>query len=74
MKMKLFLSTPSDRAKDWFLKLQKEFTIWTKIKKNLLKKYYSIGKTTFVRKAILTFTQGSSENFHEACERLNEPH
>ena len=31
MKMKLFLATLRDRAKDWFLKLGKEFTSWTEM-------------------------------------------
>ena len=35
-----------------------------------LRKYYSVGKTTSVRKAIRKFTQGSSETFHETLERL----
>ena len=37
-----------------------------------LRKYYSVGKTTSVRKAIREFTQGSSETFHEAWERLRD--
>ena len=31
MKMKLFPATLRDRAKDWFLKLGKEFTGWTEM-------------------------------------------
>ena len=72
MKMKLFLATIRDRAKDWFLKLGKEFTSWTEMEEEFLRKYYSVGKTTFVRKAIREFTQGSSETFHEAWERLRD--
>ena len=72
MKMKLFPSTHRDRAKDWFLKLGKEFTSWTEMKEEFLRKYYSVGKTTSVRKAIREFTQGSSETFREACERLRD--
>ena len=37
-----------------------------------LRKYYSLGKTTSIRKAIREFTQGSSETFHEVCERLRD--
>ena len=72
MKMKLFPATLRDRAKDWFLKLGKEFTSWTEMEEEFLRKYYSIGKTTSVRKAIREFTQGSSEIFHEAWERLRD--
>ena len=57
MKMKLFPVTLRDRAKDWFLKLGKEFTSWTKMEEEFLKKYYSVGKTTSVRKAMCEFTE-----------------
>ena len=72
MKMKLFPATLRDRAKDWYLKLGKEFTSWTEMEEEFLRKYYSVGKTTFVRKAIREFTQGSSETFHETWERLRD--
>ena len=72
MKMKLFPPTLGDRTKDWFLKLGKEFTSWTEIEKEFLWKYYSVGKTTSVRKAIGEFTQGPSETFYEAWERLRD--
>ena len=57
MKMKLFPVTLRDRAKDWFLKLGKEFTSWTEMEEEFLKKYYSVGKTTSVRKAMREFTE-----------------
>ena len=69
MKMKLFPATLRDWAKDWFLKLGKEFTSWTKMEEEFLRKNYSVGKTTSVRKAIREFTQGTSETFHEAWEQ-----
>ena len=72
MKMKLFPATLRDRAKDWFLKLGKEFTSWTETEEEFLRKYYSVGKTTFVRKAMREFTQGPSETFHEAWKRLRD--
>ena len=55
MKMKLFPATPRDRAKDWFLKLGKEFTSWTGMEEEFLRKYYSLGKITSVRKAMREF-------------------
>ena len=70
MKIKLFPTTLTYRAKDWFLKLEKEFTSWTQMDEEFLRKYYSVGKTTFVKKAMREFTQGSSEKFHETWERL----
>ena len=72
MKMKLFPATLRDRVKDWFLKLGKEFTSWTEMEEEFLRKYYSVGKTTSVRKAIREFTQGTSETFREAWERLRD--
>ena len=42
------------------------------MEEEFLRKYYSIGKTTSVRKAICEFTQGSSETFHGAWERLRD--
>ena len=69
---KLFPTTLRDQAKDWFLKLGKEFTSWTEMEEEFLRKYYSVGKTTSVRKAIREFTQGTSETFHEAWERLRD--
>ena len=70
MKMKLFPATLRDRAKDWFLKLGKKFTSWTEMKEEFFRKYYIVGKTSSVWKAIREFTQGISETFHEAWERL----
>ena len=72
MKMKLFLAILVDGAKDWFFKLGKEFTTWTEMEEEFLRKYYYVGKTTFVMKAIRKFTQGSRETFHEAWEQLRD--
>ena len=70
--IKLFPATIRDRAKDWFLKLGKEFTSWIEMEEEFLRKYYFIGNTTSVRKAMREFTQGPSETFHDACERLRD--
>ena len=72
IKMKLFPATLRDRARDCFSKLGKEFTCWTEMEEEFLRKYYSIGKATSVRKAIGEFTEGTSETFHEAWERLRD--
>ena len=37
-----------------------------------LRKYYSVGKTSVVRRAIHKFSQGSGEVFYEAWERLRD--
>ena len=70
--MKLFPATLRDRAKDWFLILGKDFISWTEMEEEVLRKYYSVGKTTSVRKAIREFTHGMSETFNETWERLRD--
>ena len=72
MKMNIFPATLRDRAKDWFLKLGKEFTSWTELEEEFLRKYYSVGKTTSVWKAIHEFTQGTSKTFHKGWKRLRD--
>ena len=42
------------------------------MEEEFLRKYYSLGKTISIRKAIREFTQGPSETFHEAWERLRD--
>ena len=37
-----------------------------------MRKYYSVGKTSTVRRAIREFSQGPGEVFYEACERLRD--
>ena len=42
------------------------------MEEEFLRKYYSVGETTPIRKAIHKFTQGLSETIHEAWERLRD--
>ena len=42
------------------------------MEEEFLRKYYSVGKTTSVQTTIREFTQGLSETFHEAWERLRD--
>ena len=42
------------------------------MEEEFIRKYYSVGKTTSVQKAIREFTQGTSETFHEAWEQLRD--
>ena len=42
------------------------------MEEEFLRKYYSVGKTTSVEKTICEFTQGRSETFHEAWQRLRD--
>ena len=63
MKMKLFPATLRDRAKDWFLKLGKEFTSWTKMEEEFLRKYYSVGKITSIRKDHMSLPKDRVKHF-----------
>ena len=42
------------------------------MKEAFLHKYYSVGKTSVVRRAIGKFSQGPGEIFYEAWERLRD--
>ena len=42
------------------------------MEEEFLRKYYSVGKTTSIRKTIREFTQGTSETFHEAWKQLRD--
>ena len=42
------------------------------MEEEFLTKYYFVRKTTSVRKAMREFTQGPSETFHDAWERLRD--
>ena len=43
--------------------------IW---KTHFLRKYYSVGKTSAMRRAICEFSQGPGEVFYETCERFRD--
>ena len=42
------------------------------MKDAFLHKYYSVGKTSVVRRAMREFSQGQGEVFYEAWERLRD--
>ena len=63
MKVKLFPATLRDRAKDWFLKLWKEFATWTKMVEEFLRKYYSVEKTTSVRRLFVSSPKDRVKHF-----------
>ena len=64
--------TLKERAKEWFFSLSREFDSWSDIEDTFLRKYYSVGKTSAVRRAIHEFSQGLGEVFYEACERFRD--
>ena len=65
-KMHFFPFTLKERAKEWFFTLGREFGSWRDMEDTFLCKYYSVGKTSTVRRAIREFSQGPGEVFCEA--------
>ena len=49
-----------------------EFDLWRDMEDTFLHKYYSVGKTSVVRRAICELSQGPGEVFYEAWERLTD--
>ena len=71
-KMRFFPFTLKEREKEWVFTLGREFDSWRDMEDTFLRKYYSVGKTSVVRRAIREFSQGPSEVFYEAWERLRD--
>ena len=71
-KMRFFPFTLKERAKEWFFILSRQFDSWRDMEDAFLRKYYSVGKTSAVRRAIREFSQGPGEVFYEAWERLRD--
>ena len=70
--MRFFAFTLKERAKEWFFSLGREFGSWRDMEDAFLRKYYSVGKTSAVRRAIREFSQGPGKVFYEAWERLRD--
>ena len=70
--MRFFPFTLKERAKEWFFTLGREFASWRDMEDAFLRKYFSVGKTSAVRRAIREFSQGPGEVFYEAWERLRD--
>ena len=71
-KMRFFPFTLKERAKEWFFTLAREFDSWRDMEDEFLRKYYWVGKTSAVRRAIRELSQGRGEVFYEAWERLRD--
>ena len=65
-KMRFFLFTLKERAKELLFTLGREFDSWRDMEDAFLHKYYSVGKTSAMRRAICEFSQGPGEVFYEA--------
>lgn len=71
LKLRLFPFSLKDRAKHWLGSLPtNSITTWAQLQQEFLKKYFPIGKTNDMRRAISNFTQLDGESFHEAWERF----
>ena len=71
-KMRFFPFTLKERAKEWFFTFGREFDSWRDMEDAFLRKYYSVGMTSVVRRDIREFSQGPDEVFYEAWERLRD--
>ena len=70
--MGLFPFTLKERGNDWFFTLGREFDSLRDMEAEFLRKYYSVRKTSAVRRAIREFSQERGEVFYEALERLRD--
>jgi hypothetical protein len=72
--MKMFSFSLKDKAAFWFRTLARTTPIdsWASLEHEFLKKYFPVGRTNALRRAITTFTQNSGEPMHEAWERFHE--
>ena len=71
-KMRFIPFRLKERAKEWFFTLGHEFDSWRDMEDAFLCKYYSVGKTSAMRRAIHKFLQGPGEVFYETWERLRD--
>ena len=73
LRLRLFPFSLKDKAKYWLNSLDTvTISTWDQLQREFLKKYFPIGKTNQIRKAITSFSQLDGEMFHETWERLKE--
>ncbi|XP_043696755.1 uncharacterized protein LOC122647429 [Telopea speciosissima] len=73
LKLLLFPFSLKDKAKHWLHSLDSaQVTTWAEMQQQFLKKFFPIGWTNTIRRAVTTFSQNSGEEFHEYWERLKE--
>jgi hypothetical protein len=73
LRMRLFLFCLKDKAKYSLNSLEtNSITSWAQMQHEFLKKYFTIGKTNQIRKAINGFSQIEEEPFHETWERMED--
>jgi len=73
LRMRLFPFSLKDKAKYWLNSLEtNSITSWAQMQHEFLKKYFTIGKTNQIRKAITYFSQIEGEPFHETWDRMKD--
>ena len=71
--LRLFPFSFKDKAKHWLNFLPtNSITTWDQLQLRFLEKYFPIGKTNQLRRAITNFAQMDGEQFHEMWERLRD--
>jgi len=73
LRMCLFSFSLKEKAKYWLTSLEtNSITSWAQMQHEFLKKYFTIGKTNHIQKAITGFSQIEGEPFHETWERMKD--
>ena len=73
LRLRLFPFTLKERVKLWFHSLTpNSITSWVELQAVFLKKYFPIGKTNDIMRAITSIFQYEGEQFHETWERFKE--
>ena len=65
LRLTLFPLLLKDKAKHWLGTLNVVIQTWDQMQKEFLQKYYPLGCTNQMRRAITSFSQNPSELFHE---------
>jgi hypothetical protein len=73
LKLRMFPFSLKDKARSWFNSLEpNSIHSWAEMQMKFLKKYFPMGKTSDIRRAITGFTQIDQKQFHETWERLKD--
>ncbi|MQL97175.1 hypothetical protein Taro_029862 [Colocasia esculenta] len=70
LRLTLFPFSLKDKAKHWLGTIGRTIRTWPEMQQEFLKKFYPIGRTNTMRRAITGFSQHPGELMHESWERL----
>ncbi|MQL75219.1 hypothetical protein Taro_007594 [Colocasia esculenta] len=71
-RLTLFPFSSKDKVKHWLGTIGRTIRTWPEMQQEFLKKFYPIGRTNTMRRAIIGFSQHLGELIHESWERLKE--